>query len=191
MRSIHHAVLLYGAALILAAPCLRAQAVPPQHETDVAVTYIAERSNLTPGEFFWRNGAAADASVNLTRGLGIAVNLSGSEARNILGTGVDLDSFTFAAGPRYTIHPGRAAVFGQALFGESHAWNSLFPQSGGSTTSANSFALLIGGGVDLHLGPRFAVRPIEAEWLRTQFPNATTGVQNNLRLGAGLVLRIR
>ena len=27
------------------------------------------------------------------------------------------------------------------------------------------------------------------DWLRTQLPNATTKVQNNLRLGAGLVFR--
>ena len=30
-----------------------------------------------------------------------------------------------------------------------------------------------------------SVPPVQADWIRTQFPNATTNVQNNLRLGAG------
>jgi hypothetical protein len=53
--------------------------------------------------------------------------------------------------------------------------------------SADSLALYAGGGVNLRLKNRFALRAIEANWLRTQMPNATTNVQNNLRLGAGLI----
>jgi hypothetical protein len=36
---------------------------------------------------------------------------------------------------------------------------------------------------------RFAMRVFEADWQRTQLPNSTTGAQNNLHLGAGLILR--
>lgn len=36
-----------------------------------------------------------------------------------------------------------------------------------------------------------ASRLLEASWLRTEFENATTDVQNNLQLGAGIVFRIR
>lgn len=67
---------------------------------------------------------------------------------------------------------------------------TAFPAAGGASSDANTFALLVGGGVDLRLSRRFAVRPIQAEWVRTQFPNATTNVQNSLRLGAGVVFRI-
>ena len=45
------------------------------------------------------------------------------------------------------------------------------------------------GGMNVPLSGHLAVRAFEADWLRTQLPNATTNVQNNLRLGAGLVFR--
>jgi len=59
--------------------------------------------------------------------------------------------------------------------------------AGGANDSADSLALYAGGGVNVHLKNRLALRAIEANWLRTQMPNATTNVQNNLRLGAGLI----
>jgi len=37
----------------------------------------------------------------------------------------------------------------------------------------------------------FAIWTLHADWIRTQFPNGTTSVQNNLRLGAGVVIRMR
>src|SRR5262249_40531902 len=81
------------------------------------------------------------------------------------------------------------AIFGQGLIGEAHGFNSYFPSSTGVQTDYNSFALQLGGGVDLGLSQHFAVRAIQADWLRTQFPNSTTNVQNSLRLGAGIVVR--
>ena len=36
-----------------------------------------------------------------------------------------------------------------------------------------------------------AVRALDAAWLRTQLPNATTSAQDNVRLGAGAVFKFR
>jgi hypothetical protein len=47
----------------------------------------------------------------------------------------------------------------------------------------------MGGGMNIALSPRIALRAVQANWLRTQLPNATTNVQNNLDLGAGVVVR--
>ncbi|MGA8531063.1 MAG: hypothetical protein WB622_15205 [Acidobacteriaceae bacterium] len=41
------------------------------------------------------------------------------------------------------------------------------------------------------LSPQLAVRALQASWLRTQLPNSTSNLQNNLRLGAGFVFRFR
>jgi hypothetical protein len=60
----------------------------------------------------------------------------------------------------------------------------------GLLTDYNSFGLEVGGGVDIGLSRHFAVRAIQADWLRTQFPNSTTNIQNSFRLGAGIVLRL-
>lgn len=192
MHSILRTSLLLGAVSITAIASARAQAPASGHEVDLAVTYLSARSNLTPGQFFWQQGGDAELSATFYHGLGLAMNIAGSEAQNIAGSGVDLNMVTATFGPRYTqtLPSHKLAVFGQGLIGVSNAWNSVFPETTGATTDANSFALQVGGGVDLRLTRHWAVRPIQADWVRTDLPNATTNVQNNLRLGAGIVLRI-
>jgi len=69
--------------------------------------------------------------------------------------------------------------------------NRLFPNSTGATDTANSLALYVGGGVNYSLKHRLALRAFEAEWLRTQMPNATNNVQKNLSLGAGLIYNFK
>jgi hypothetical protein len=44
--------------------------------------------------------------------------------------------------------------------------------------------------MDIRLSKHLAVRALEAGWLRTQFPNAGSNVQNNLTLGGGVVFRL-
>ena len=190
MRMTVRNLLLWSAATTLIANTCWGQKPAPRQEVDLAFTYLAERSNSTVGQFFWRQGGTFELSAEVAHGLGIAMNIAGSQASNINGTGVDLNTLTTTFGPRYTWHHRKLAVFGQGLIGESHAWNSLFPQTGGAVSDFNTFALQVGGGVDLRVKRHFAIRPIQADWVRTQFPNATTGVQNNLRLGAGVVLRL-
>jgi hypothetical protein len=82
-------------------------------------------------------------------------------------------------------------VFGQALVGAAHGFDSLFPQHKTNTTtsSANAFAFDAGGGVEIPLNKFIAVRPAQVDYLYTTFPNAVNGWQNNLRVGGGLVLR--
>jgi hypothetical protein len=49
----------------------------------------------------------------------------------------------------------------------------------------------VGGGIDYGLSPHMAVRILDAAWMHTQYANSTNGMQNDLRLGAGIVLRFR
>jgi len=198
MNSILRTSLLLGVVSMTAIASAGAQTPAPapgheinEHEVDLAVTYLSVRSNLTPGQFFWQQGGDAELSATFYHGLGIAMNIAGSEAQNISGTGVDLDMVTATFGPRYTLNlpKRRLAVFAQGLIGISNAWNSVFPATTGATEDTNAFALQVGGGVDLRLNRHWAVRPVQADWVRTEFPNATTGVQNNLRLAAGIVYR--
>jgi outer membrane immunogenic protein len=77
------------------------------------------------------------------------------------------------------------------LAGEANGINSTFPAAPQATSSANSLAVQLGGGMNIALKRHIAVRAFEADWLRTQLPNATTTAQNTLKLGAGLVLRFK
>ena len=107
-----------------------------------------------------------------------------------------LDLVTVVFGPSYTARFGkRISVLGEALAGEAHGLHSVFSYGSGvlpslvvgTADSADSLAFQAGGGVDLHVSRRFAVRPIEVEYLRTQLPNGGTNVQDNVRIAAGLV----
>jgi hypothetical protein len=163
---------------------------PPPFE--VAVTYDSLYANVTTGVQFWMQGGSVEGQVRLLRGLGVVADVAGLHNGNVNSSGVGLDLITFTFGPRYTlaaIH--RTALFGQALVGEAHGMNSEFPTSSALNSSANGLALQVGGGANLSLTHHFSARVLEATWLRTQLANATTGVQNNLRLGAGIVWQFR
>jgi hypothetical protein len=154
-----------------------------------ALVYDPLMSNVVGSSSFWMQGGSVQVHGEFWRGLGVVADVSGLHTANAgASPGVGLDLVTATFGPRYTWSlRGRYAVFGQVLAGEAYGLHSVFPAVGGANDSADSLALYVGGGVNLHLKDRFALRVIEANWLRTQMPNATTNVQNNLRLGAGLV----
>jgi len=197
-NSIRVKVLLAGACMMAGATAWGQQAQSPASETknslDVALVYDSLMSNVVSGSGFWMQGGSAQVHGQFWRGLGVVADVSGlhtANTNNSSGIGLDLVTATF--GPRYTWSPAhrRYAVFGQGLAGEANGLNSAFPAAGGSNDSASSFALYVGGGVNLQLKHRLALRAIEANWLRTRLPNATTNVQNNLRLGAGLIYRFK
>jgi outer membrane immunogenic protein len=165
---------------------------------DVAITYDAERAKVAPGSCgcFWYEGGGASGAVNFARGIGIAAALTGDHASNYA-PGLDISKIAFMAGPRYTYtflkqHEAsddprqRLQLFGEALFGGVHAFNSTFPSSSGVTASAGSFALQTGAGVNLFFSRSFSVRLLEVDYVRTELPNSLADTQNDLRLGAGI-----
>ena len=159
-------------------------------EVDLAITYATEHSNLTSGGNFWRQGGGAELSAEVFHGFGVAANVTGTHIKDINNSNVPLTTITATFGPRYTWSTKKLAVFGQGLIGESRGIDGVFPSSTGALSEWNSFALQVGGGVDLRIARHFAIRPIQADWIRTQFPNGGTDVQNSLRLAAGAVLRL-
>lgn len=158
---------------------------------DVAVTFIAEDSlrSATPDNF-WMQGGSIELGTNTWRGLGIAANVSGTHTGAIGATTIPLSIVTTTFGPRYRWHADhRLSTYGEGLIGEANGFKSLFPTITGAQTSANSFASQAGGGLDYRVSQHIAVRAVEAAWQHTQLPNGTNNVQNDLRLGAGLILR--
>ena len=187
--SLSNAVLLMG-VFIMAGPGAWGQqpAASKLSSLDLAITYDTSQANTVPGSNFWMQGGSVQIHGQFWRGLGVVADIGGLHTGDAHGTGVGLDLVTATFGPRYTeswAHR-RYALFGQALVGEADGFDSVFPTTTGLASSASGLALQVGGGMDLRLSRHVALRAIEASWLRTQLPNATTGVENNLRAGAGL-----
>lgn len=190
-------------APLLTTVSLQAQAVPAaastagHQETDVAVTYTEQYSNLVSTPTFWQPGGSVEVSAQVYRGVGLAANVTGNNVPNAAKSGIGLTIVSANFGPRYTYYKPigverkrSIAIFGQGLIGQAWGFNSYFPTESGVRTDYISFALQVGGGVDIGISRHFAVRIFQADWLRTEFPNANTNVQNNLRLAAGIVFRI-
>jgi hypothetical protein len=193
MRISISSLLILAAVLSTAIACAQHPAARSSH-IDLAVTYDADRTNITNGNSFWMQGGGAEVAGVFPYGLGVVAELSGLHAGSISPTQVPLSLLAVTVGPRYTWrapwHSGKRdlSLFGQVLLGEAHGFDSLFPLSSGAiSNSSTSLALQAGGGIDLGLAHHVSLRLLQANWLRTQLPNSSTGVQNHLRADAGIV----
>jgi hypothetical protein len=194
--SIHRTVLLTGVCM-LAGLVARGQKTTSTKQAnttfEIAVTYDASRANVIAGTGFWMHGGSIEVHGQFWHGLGVVVDVTGLHAARLNSSGVGLDLVTATFGPRYTWSKphARCSFFGQALAGEANGFNSTFPGTPQAVTTANSIAEQLGGGVNIQAKHHIAIRAFEADWLRTQLPNSTTSAQNNLKLGAGFVLRFK
>jgi len=205
MRTIIRGKVLLVSACMLAGTLAWAQQTqsstkPPAVFTDLAVSYSPEHAELVPGMCcFWMKGAGADAAVTAWKGFGVAASLTGEHAANYV-PGFDVNKIAFLAGPRYTYtawtsNAGAAAtprvqIFGQGLFGGVHAFNGVFPTSTGTTSSAGSYSIQAGGGLEVFFFRNFGVRLLEADYVRTALPNGASNTQNDVRIAFGVIYHI-
>jgi outer membrane immunogenic protein len=162
----------------------------PRFEAGVDYSYV--RSNTPPGgcACFGLNGGGGSLAYYFNRSLAAVADINSGHSSNIgIGTS-DLTLTSYVFGPRYYWHNhSRTTPFVQALLGGAHAnSNSLALRVAGQQTGSNAFASKIGGGVDLPLTQRFWLRPFEANYFLTHFNNGVNDHQNNLQIGAGVVL---
>ena len=158
---------------------------------DVSLGYNYMRANAPPGgcPCFSLNGGYLAAGFHIVDWLSLEAEGTGGRANNISLLGQNLNLITVAAGPRVSLSGHRFVPFGEALFGVAHGSDSYFPTATSFTTSASSFALSAGGGLDYSLNHRYAIRAVDVQYLRTAFPNGNTNTQNHLMIGAGLVVK--
>jgi hypothetical protein len=104
------------------------------------------------------------------------------------------DSLTltsFMAGVRYRILQPRVdgrhtlQPFVQLLVGGAHAGGGITGVADGTT----AFAGRLGGGVDMPLTYGISLRLIQADYYMTDFPNGADNHQNNILVGAGVIVR--
>jgi hypothetical protein len=172
-------------------------------------SYLRAVPTLAAGNrLAWLNGGSASVAFNVNRYLGLVGDFGGFNDTQLLltGTGTNpstvADSsgtvYTYLFGPRLSFRGhDRITPFAQALFGGMHASEVTLSSgcSGAGCTPLpveNSFAMTIGGGLDVKVHHHLAIRIIQAEYLMTRFENLTTGTaatQNDMRLSSGIVFR--
>ncbi len=133
------------------------------------------RNGATAPSFSLYGGWQASGSVNFNEHLGVTADVGG-QYRSISGKRVSQYEYLF--GPRFTARASRATLFAHGLVGG----NTL--RAVGAST--NGFAWAVGGGLDYNVGGHFAIRAIQADYLRTRLSNAWF---NDARLGFGIVFK--
>ena len=120
------------------------------------------------------NGYTFSPAYNVIRGFGVVAELSGQYTTN-------RNLRDVAAGPQFLYSRGKMMFFAHVLFGEARS----LVQAGGPQEDSSRVTTL-GGGLDYSISPRFAVRAVQVDYLRTNLFNTT---QDNLRFSTGLVYR--
>jgi outer membrane immunogenic protein len=193
---IKHTFVLLLAIAAVSAPRVQAQAAPDKPlRSELGIDYSYVRSNAPPAgcTCFNLNGASGTFAWPIKPGhFALAADVTIAHAGSISAAGYSLTLSTYTAGLRYLPHMNNARVqpFGQVLLGAVHSSGTLVQGSNpGAKNASATFATNIGGGLDVTVNRRFAIRIIDAEYLLTTVDNAANNHQNNLRISAGVVLR--
>jgi opacity protein-like surface antigen len=106
--------------------------------------------------------------------------------------------FTYTFGPQIKYRAGKLEPFAEVLLGGAHsnfyanACNKNTGECGNRSPSNNAFALAIGGGVDIAVSSKIAIRLVDADYELTRFGNNFTGgnnSQSNFRFQTGVQFR--
>jgi outer membrane immunogenic protein len=186
MRSI-----LLAAALLLGGASVAV--AQESYSGDAAATYHWVHTNAGPGQCgcFGLNGAGLSGSWNVRGPWSVVVDAGSEFTNNASSTGNSLTLTSFLGGARFQlpepwlrkIRRHKPQPFAQLLVGIAHAGGG---EAGGGDGS-NRFAARVGGGIDVPLSSRFAIRAIQIDYFPTTFANATNDHQNNLMVSLGIV----
>jgi len=119
------------------------------------------------------------------RRIGAEVDLA-FQSRTPDGQSKSFNMFEYLFGPRFSVGAKRAIVYGHILAGGVYQWE------GGSsdvTTSyeGGGFAMAFGGGLDLNVNKRIAIRVAQLDWISIRQDGTWT--KNTTRFGFGIVFR--
>ena len=151
-------------------PLIRAQDNPTG---DMAVSYSFLREGVSNG--INANGGTISGAFMLKPWLGLTGDFSGFHATPFGGSA---NTFAYQGGPRFYLRShSRVTPFAEVLLGGAHVY--------GNGGSANGFAFSIGGGVDVGLTKRLALRP-QVDYLGIHSSGDTL---NSVRASVGIVFR--
>jgi opacity protein-like surface antigen len=180
---------LLCAVLLLTAWTAAAQE-HPSTEAVIGYSYMRANPNASSVDSFNLNGGTASIAYYPWHWLGFAADFSGNHVGQIGSVGVDNNLFTYLFGPRIRL-PGTSHFkpFAETLVGVAHATGTTAFAGAGTH---NSFAMAVGGGLDIPFNHHWGVRAFDLDYLPTWFRETPGGgrvVQNNIRVSTGLRFR--
>jgi opacity protein-like surface antigen len=184
-----------------------------QEDTKVELTGDYSYFRFNPGlPSLWNsqnlNGGGGQAALYLNSWFGVAADLQGygsytqcvkpNNPEGISGC-ASATAFTYMFGPQFKYRGlGKVQPFGEVLFGGAHsnfygsACSNISGICGSINPTNNAFAMAIGGGVDISVTSRIAIRLVDADYELTRFGNNFTGgnnSQSNFRFQTGVQFR--
>jgi outer membrane immunogenic protein len=182
-------------ATLLLSLCISGSAQQrPGNSLDVSVTYSELHANAPVGGCgcFWLPGGTGEIAVPIWRTFSAVAEVDGQHTDHIPGSNVGLGLISGMGGLRMRI-PTRTKLqpFGQGLFGGVHGFDSYFAAPVGRlpTTYDTSFAMALGGGLDISVSKHIWIRALQVDYYYSELRNLEGNRQNQLRLGAGVVFR--
>jgi hypothetical protein len=136
------------------------------------------------------NGGSGYFEYNVNSIIGLVADFGGyANTRN----GINDKALTYLFGPRFNWRHSKLSPYAQFLFGGGYAWAG--PNSNSNTQ--NAFVTSAGGGLDYNLNKRISIKPVQVEYVMSQFSSANLGGstksfgdhQNDVRYTAGIVLK--
>jgi Outer membrane protein beta-barrel domain len=137
------------------------------------------------------NGGSGYIEYNVTPVLGLVADFGGYANTR---TGINDKALTYLFGPRFNLrHFSRVTPYLQFLFGGAYAWSG----PGALQQTQNAFATAAGGGLDVNWTKHVSIKPIQVEYVMTQFDSASLGGstkgfgghQNDVRYSGGVVFK--
>jgi opacity protein-like surface antigen len=195
----------------------------PKVETSPAFMFIHNSPVFGGSQSFNCAGGGGTLAYNISSMFGIAADLGGCKAFGLantygIGNRVTGSEFTYLFGPRITfrssspfqpfleVSVGGMRVAITCINGNlGNACNGLVPSQlatlpivfnpTATTFSKNAFALAAGGGFDIKLNNKIAIRLVQVEYLYSRFGNqcafpicSLNNNQNSFRLKSGIVI---
>lgn len=181
-----------GAAAVIAMSAVAA-AAQDSHAVSVGANYTYVRTNVMPGcSCFSLNGGALQLQVALTPHVAFLGDFTLTHKSGITADNYTLTQLTYTGGLRLRPFAARARLrpFGEVLLGAASTFGTLSPSRNGVGGGSQAFAFEPGGGLEWRLASRVSLVPVEADYLLTTFSNNANNRQNDLRLSAGLLIRL-
>jgi len=148
----------------------------PSNTIDASITFSELRANAPVGGCgcFWMAGGTGEISYPVWRNFSAVAEVAGHTTGHIPKFNTGLSLLSGMGGVRLRVpNQTRFQPFAQALFGGVHGFDSYFPAPVGKlpTSYDTSFALAVGGGLDVTISKHVWIRVLKADYNYSRLRN--------------------